>query len=1223
MSGRFRLRKISQQLHRAKPDEPLTIPGELGLRLGGERLVEVPSRPGFVYVRLRNDQSEVVQAFNDRVTPIYGLPVTVVRDRVDRGRYYITGRDTGRYNNWGSSAYLPRHGAMHSWNPDAPGIDPVWVYSRQFMPMLGVPSGSSASMNVLVYPGTLYYDNRWIYAGMTGTPDLTSYRPTGANARMILIYMDQDGNPQLQPGSYFSASLTGSQQVYPYLPAMPGQGVVPIAGVRLLSGSTSVTWDNLYDLRQFLHWGVFTGTAGSGGDGGHTIQYNATPLTTRAYLNFVGPNFYVFDDPVNGATVVSGSSSTTQVGVATNNIAFGTANGLTGTAMFKVQTPSSTNGRTNVYLNSSGLDEWGYMQNFGFNVVSLDRSADRGIAIWSYISGTSVFDYRDYPPLLEFNGLRGTQSTPQQVLSGTVVGQINFRGRTTNDNYLGGMLKVAAVATGIDGYVNSVMQFTAGGSGTTQSQVHLNPGLELYLDRMIGYVPITVTTGTNQGYYWGNIFTNGSWRSVVANDRVEFQKRVAGAWVTQGYSNTGSSGGGGHTIQDDGTPLTARANLNFVGSAFVAYDDGSSATIVSGVATSSFPAMSPSRVAYTDPAGALTTNPFFNVSPYRYDSTYPSVIIGGITGTIKDSDIYMLNVVADDIAAPLTFANYGYFGSYPVMDFVYNNGTPTGSATTLEGDRLGQINWKAIRDTDSLITVARIEVEARQDFYINSGTATEMRLLVNPINGSNFYSYPAVTIRGERTIFSHDVEISVTGSYYFGNPNTDGSWRSQVANNRIEFQKRVGGVWVTQGYSNSGSASGGSAHVVQDDGTPLTQRANLNFVGSGFVVYDDAGNDATVVSGTATGGGSFTGTVTGYAANDLTWQVDGALYTGTNVVTPFIIPRPGRITNVLAYAANLGVTGSTVVDITKNGVSIFGVSKPTLAYNGASYVEGAPTTTDLAKGDVLALNILGFAPSARDLTVTVVNETTGSATNLSGTIPHTMLSDLNTATYWHLTQTERNALVTGATTDLHSHAIVDQFLMAVYPFIKVFDDTNGFTVQTSGTASFTTGWPIAVAATGATSGSRVTINATAGIFVYNNVQQYYTRYRIDLHTVTTVESSCTIWAGLFTNPGSPAATESHMAFKIVNGDIYASCGNGTNGNLVDTGLNFSQFNRRRLEIKQVGTDIEYYIDSNLVHTFTTYAPTAVQLKAAVQIGNSTAANKSINVYPLMIVQGQL
>ena len=43
-------------------------------------------------------------------------------------------------------------------------------------------------------------------------------------------------------------------------------------------------------------------------------------------------------------------------------------------------------------------------------------------------------------------------------------------------------------------------------------------------------------------------------------------------------------------------------------------------------------------------------------------------------------------------------------------------------------------------------------------------------------------------------------------------------------------------------------------HTVQDEGTPLTQRSNLNFVGSGVAVTDDAGNDATIVTIDNTGG---------------------------------------------------------------------------------------------------------------------------------------------------------------------------------------------------------------------------------------------------------------------------------------------------------------------------------------------------------------------------------
>lgn len=42
--------------------------------------------------------------------------------------------------------------------------------------------------------------------------------------------------------------------------------------------------------------------------------------------------------------------------------------------------------------------------------------------------------------------------------------------------------------------------------------------------------------------------------------------------------------------------------------------------------------------------------------------------------------------------------------------------------------------------------------------------------------------------------------------------------------------------------------SGGGGHTIQDEGTPLAARANLNFVGAGVAATDDAGNDATVVT---------------------------------------------------------------------------------------------------------------------------------------------------------------------------------------------------------------------------------------------------------------------------------------------------------------------------------------------------------------------------------------
>ena len=51
------------------------------------------------------------------------------------------------------------------------------------------------------------------------------------------------------------------------------------------------------------------------------------------------------------------------------------------------------------------------------------------------------------------------------------------------------------------------------------------------------------------------------------------------------------------------------------------------------------------------------------------------------------------------------------------------------------------------------------------------------------------------------------------------------------------------------------SHSGGSGHVIQDEGTPLTARANLNFVGADVTATDDAGNNATVITIASAGSG--------------------------------------------------------------------------------------------------------------------------------------------------------------------------------------------------------------------------------------------------------------------------------------------------------------------------------------------------------------------------------
>ena len=64
----------------------------------------------------------------------------------------------------------------------------------------------------------------------------------------------------------------------------------------------------------------------------------------------------------------------------------------------------------------------------------------------------------------------------------------------------------------------------------------------------------------------------------------------------------------------------------------------------------------------------------------------------------------------------------------------------------------------------------------------------------------------------------------------------------------IQF-KNSGGSWT-----NIGSGSGGG-HVIEDEGTPLTQQTNLNFVGAGVTVTDAGGKTVVTIPGGSAGSG--------------------------------------------------------------------------------------------------------------------------------------------------------------------------------------------------------------------------------------------------------------------------------------------------------------------------------------------------------------------------------
>lgn len=351
--GKRRLTKTVERLDLRKANRNPHIPGLLGTPLNGAEVVEVAARPNFVYVRLRDNQSELIQAFNRSVAPVYNLPVLIRRDEFDPSRYEVVDIDRGRYDNWGGSSFVPKHAGQHMFNPDAPGGDIVWAYDRQLMPLLVHPSGTAGSCNVVIEPDVYYQDGKWKYGGGTGTGDLCALKPTDGTAKIVLVYLDTNSTPQFAVGSSFASTVTGIAQVLPFAPTLPTSSSVPLAWIRLVSGTSRILWDNIYDARP---WIVGDGVLSTG-----TTAYSFASLAEAqagvvsnkmiapATLPIIMPNGGLVrtDETTTGDARGSGSADFQRDRTNTNEVAAGYRSALIGGNDNRVNSPNSFIGAGN------------------------------------------------------------------------------------------------------------------------------------------------------------------------------------------------------------------------------------------------------------------------------------------------------------------------------------------------------------------------------------------------------------------------------------------------------------------------------------------------------------------------------------------------------------------------------------------------------------------------------------------------------------------------------------------------------------------------------------------------------------------------------------------------------------------------------------------------------------------------------------------------------------
>jgi len=154
--------------------------------------------------------------------------------------------------------------------------------------------------------------------------------------------------------------------------------------------------------------------------------------------------------------------------------------------------------------------------------------------------------------------------------------------------------------------------------------------------------------------------------------------------------------------------------------------------------------------------------------------------------------------------------------------------------------------------------------------------------------------------------------------------------------------------------------------------------------------------------------------------------------------------------------------------------------------------------------------------------------------------------------------------------------------------------------------------------TGTTIGSRASTKTTVDWVVVTS-QEWVAL----MPAASTMFTNSTMWLGFLTTYNNPSDIEKHYAFKIINGSIYASCADGSNQTIEDTGVALVPGVTPVLMLRPyfsggVMTKVEYYIDGTLKKTLTTNLPGVSTLQFGQTIINTEAANKKLSLYPFDI-----
>lgn len=106
---------------------------------------------------------------------------------------------------------------------------------------------------------------------------------------------------------------------------------------------------------------------------------------------------------------------------------------------------------------------------------------------------------------------------------------------------------------------------------------------------------------------------------------------------------------------------------------------------------------------------------------------------------------------------------------------------------------------------------------------------------------------------------------------------------------------------------------------------------------------------------------------------DVVFKVDGSLLVLTSAAVPHLVTRDIEIEAWYIYCSDNGSASSTIVDVNKNGTTVFTTqsNRPTLAHDDADNwaISGTPEVIDFTEGDAISIDIDQIATDAVDLVI--------------------------------------------------------------------------------------------------------------------------------------------------------------------------------------------------------------------------------------------------------------